>query len=77
MPGHKGIIGNEDADGIAKGATMEEKDTRIKVPPQYWRSLKMEEMWKRTQERIEKEGKVKGSLYFNRFYEKEKKKTMV
>lgn len=42
--GHKGIQGNEDADGITKGTTKEEKDERIKVPYKDWRSIKKEEM---------------------------------
>lgn len=44
MPGHSGIEGNEDADGMAKEATRECKDERIKVPIGDWRSLNKEEM---------------------------------
>lgn len=76
VPGHRGITGNEDADGIAKGATLEEKDSRIKIPPTKWRILK-EEMWQLTQDRIQAEGIYKGAKYFSTCYDREKKKAMV
>lgn len=32
VPSHSGVTGNEDADDIAKGVTLEEKEPCIKVP---------------------------------------------
>lgn len=32
VPGHSGVLGNMDADGLAKEAINEPKDPRIKVP---------------------------------------------
>lgn len=44
VPGHMGVVGNEEADGIAKEATKEERELRIKVPVYDWRNLKKEEI---------------------------------
>lgn len=38
IPAYRGIRGNEDVDGIAKEATTEAKDKRIKVPAKDWYS---------------------------------------
>lgn len=53
--------------------TTEEKEERIKVSYRDWRNVKKEEMWESTGERIEAEGRYKGTKYFNNFYEKEKR----
>lgn len=44
VSGHMGVVGNEEADGIAKEATKEERELRIKVPVYDWRNLKKEEI---------------------------------
>lgn len=67
-------MGNEDADGIAKEATMEAKDERIKVSVRDWRSLVKEVMWQKTKSMIEREGAYKGVKYFSSRYSKDKRK---
>lgn len=74
VPGHKGITGNEDADGIVKGATEGEKEERIKILANDWRSLKKEEMRETTRMRIEEEERFKGIKFFNTFYDKDRRK---
>lgn len=44
VPAHNGMVGNEDADELAKEASVEPKDDRIKVPARDWRVLKKKEM---------------------------------
>lgn len=51
MPGLSGVKGNEEADGLAKEATTEDRDMRIKVPARNCRSIKKEEMFQRTTDR--------------------------
>lgn len=74
MFAHEGIEGNEIVDGMAKGATMEEKDDRIKISASDWRSIIKEEMFEKTRIRVETEGTYKGTTYFNEYYNKEAKK---
>lgn len=74
VPAHRGIVGNEDADEIAKGATEEPKDPRIMVPPRDWRSLVKEKLWKSSNAILESEGSLKGIKYFSSMYRKDKKK---
>lgn len=66
--------GNEDADGIAKEATEEEKDERIKVPYADWKVQQKEKMWLKSKQKLEIEGRVKGVRYFNLYYEADKRK---
>lgn len=65
VPSHRGIEGNEKADGIAKGATEEARDARFKVPARDWRSVMKEAVWKRYQARIERKGNLKGIKYLS------------
>lgn len=74
IPGHNGIEGNELADGLAKEATQEDKDERIKIPKKDWFILNKEKMKERTKTRIEEEGKYKGCKYFQKFYDSKRKK---
>lgn len=74
VPGHAGVTGNEDADGLAKEATKEEKDDRIKVTARDWAAIKKEEMYEKTSLRIEAEGVFKGTKYFTQFYNSERQK---
>lgn len=53
---------------------MEEKDERIKVPFNDWRSIQKEEIRESTKRRIEAEGKFKGTKNFNQFYVEERRK---
>lgn len=53
---HRGIVGNERADGIAKEATDMEKKVGFKVPAKDWRGVTRETVWKGYQMRIEREG---------------------
>lgn len=60
IPGHKNIQGNEDADEIAKEATKESMDTRIKVPLGDWKGVNKEKEWNRTLELVERIEHLKG-----------------
>lgn len=73
-PGHKGIVGNEIADTVAKESTEEFRDERIKVPVDDWSRIYEEEMEIRTRNRIEIEGRSKGVKFFEKYYRKEMKK---
>lgn len=74
VPGHSGIRGNEDADGVAKEATNEEKDKRILIPLKDWKNIQRDLLWMRTRSRIIEEGRFKGTRYFSKFFEKEGRK---
>ncbi|XP_036138908.1 uncharacterized protein LOC118644438 [Monomorium pharaonis] len=74
IPSHEGIKGNEVADELAKEATNEEKDVRIKIPNQDWKPIFKAEMNDRTRWRMEAEGKYKGRKYFDKYYNKEESK---
>lgn len=74
IPGHAGIIGNELADQMAKESTEEESDERILVPIEDWRRIFKEEMETRTQLRVELEGRRKGAKFFEKYYNKDRKK---
>lgn len=75
IPG-KGIQGNEDADDIAKEATLDEElmDIRVKVPLGDWKCIIEEREWDRTTEQVERTGRVKGRTYFQNMFRKEKRK---
>lgn len=57
------------ADKLAKEASEEIADIRIKVPSKDWHSKFKEEMYVRTKNRIELEGKNKGKKFFDLYYE--------
>lgn len=71
---HRGIEGNERADGIAKEATDAEKDTGFKVPASDWRGVMRETIWRRYQARIQQEGSHKGIKYFQDCHDKNRRK---
>lgn len=72
---HRGIKGNEEADGIAKNATTEEKDANFKVPARDWRIVSKEKIWRRSQASLEREGLHKGVKYFRNNYSEERRKS--
>lgn len=74
IPGHSGIIGNEDADEIAKEATMETMDDRIKVPLGDWRSINKETEIEKNNKSIEEIGRWKGKKYFDVMHSREGRK---
>jgi len=77
IPAHVGIWGNEIADKLAKEATDEPASDDIVVPIGDFRKRFREETWKETQKRIKITGNYKGKHYMERFYEENKKKTIV
>lgn len=74
IPSHKGIMGNELPDQMAKGATKSEHDGRIKVPFADWKAINKEEMRNRARARNEKEGAIKGIKYFKEVHSRSKNK---
>lgn len=74
MPAHRGIVGNERADGIAKEATGMEKEVGFKVPAKDWRGVTRETVWKGYQTRIEREGSHKGVKFFQCCHDGNKRK---
>ncbi|RLU15164.1 hypothetical protein DMN91_012158 [Ooceraea biroi] len=74
IPGHKGMQGNEMADRLAKSVTEEDLDNRIKVPYYDWIALYKEEVYKKSVDKFEMEGRYKGRMVFTQYYTKEKKK---
>ncbi|XP_024892757.1 uncharacterized protein LOC112468000, partial [Temnothorax curvispinosus] len=74
IPAHCGYVGNEAADLMARIGAQGEADESIEVPILDYRSLFKQESWQRTQEVIVRESGYKGKVYFNYFYDKNKKK---
>lgn len=74
IPSHCGIKGNELVDGLAKEATNETPDERIKVPINDWKRIYKEEMGARTRNRNETEANYKGKYYFDNHYKAESAK---
>lgn len=75
ISGHKGIRSNEIAGKLAKDASEEVADIRIKVPSKDWHFKFKEDMKMRTKRRIEAEGKSKGKKFFELYYNSDKKNT--
>ncbi|XP_024884195.1 uncharacterized protein LOC112462567 isoform X2 [Temnothorax curvispinosus] len=70
IPAHKGILGNELADALAKEASTEEADPTIVVPLSDMMSSIRKVTWETTQNSIMAESAYKGAFYFSNFYER-------
>ncbi|XP_024879116.1 uncharacterized protein LOC112459311 [Temnothorax curvispinosus] len=71
IPSHKGILGNELADALAKEASTEEADPTIVVPlSDMMSSIIRKDTWETTQSSIMAEAAYKGAFYFSNFYER-------
>lgn len=65
IPAHEGIIGNEEADKLAKNATGYQ---RYRIPyTDFWSRLKVTEK-RNTSLEIKKQSDAEGKLYFQNFY---------
>lgn len=73
IPSHVGIMGNDTVDLLAKEATGEDRDNRIKVPKSDWKAVFKEDIRLRTRDKLEAEGKYKGRKYFNQYYDRNKR----
>ncbi|EFN69451.1 hypothetical protein EAG_05895, partial [Camponotus floridanus] len=62
-----GIQGNE-LDALAKEATNEDVDDKIKIPINDWKIIFKKEMYNKPRENLEREDTYKGVKYFNTFY---------
>lgn len=60
IPSHRGIIGNELADYLAKQGAAEENNNTMEVPIGDMRRIFREDSWQRTQRRITDEASFKG-----------------
>lgn len=75
IPSHKGLIGNEIADILAKQGAFERADDNIHVPFQDLTSVFKEEEWNDTQDRILIQARFKGQHYFSNYYKRSRKKS--
>ncbi|EFN65847.1 hypothetical protein EAG_02388, partial [Camponotus floridanus] len=75
IPSHKGFIGNEIADILAKQGASERADDSIHVPFQDLTSVFKNEEWNDTQDRILTQARVKGQHYFSNYYKRSRKKS--
>lgn len=69
IPSHRGIIGNELADHLAKQGAAEENNNTMEVPIGDMRRIFREDSWQRTQRRITDEASFKGRQFFKNFYD--------
>lgn len=72
IPSHKGIVGNERADILAKEAIRVGRDTQIGVPLQEFKGLWKNKMFDELHEWCRKEGIIRGSFFVNNFLQNSK-----
>lgn len=67
IPSHVDIEGNKMADRVAKEATRQEHNKRIKVPYSDWKVINKEELTKQTRSRNKLKGKLKVKNFSRKF----------
>lgn len=74
IPSHRGFVGNEIADILAKQGSMERADNRISTPFQDLTSVFKKEEWNDTQDLLLTQARRKGINYFCNYYKRSRKK---
>lgn len=74
IPSHRGLMGNEMADVLAKKGAKEKPESNIDIPIQDSKEEFQEEEWNMTQDILEEEGRYKGKHYFINYYKRSRKK---
>lgn len=69
----KGIVGNEEADKLAKEATEESSSEEIKIPSNDLREEYKRTAFEDTTKEIKLQAEIKGRFYFQHFYKEEEK----
>lgn len=64
---HKGIVGNEEADKLAKEATEESNSEEIKIPCNDLREEYKRTAFEDTTKEIKLQAEIKGRFYFQHF----------
>ena len=73
IPSHKGIVGNEKADLLAKSACTKGRSLQIRLPfSDFMEEIKLTN-FKRSEKILKERGKMKGKNYFTKYYKSTKK----
>lgn len=73
IPSHRGIMGNERADMLAREAFQVGADTQIGIPLKEQKNLWKNEMFGKLYDWCKEEGKTRGAYYCNNFLQKSQK----
>lgn len=68
IPAHRGIVGNELADSLAKRAIREGRDTQLGIPIQEFRNLWKDQQHQNLHCWATEEAETRGAFYFQNFF---------